>query len=600
MRIGQRVAQTIGVFGLVVFLSGMAVNPTSPVVDAVAEGDVVKLQALIADGMDVNEARPDGMTGLHLAAERGDLEVARVLLDAGADVNLVTRLGDYTPLHLAGRSGHGALVELLVEAGGDVNARTTNGATPLHLAARGGDRTAIAALLDGGADIDAKEHRWDQTPLIFAASFNRIGATELLLERGADPSATTRVLDIPARSAIDREARQVRDQVLDDYRFASENPDTWRPTPAQLEDAMTQAREVQRELLQKQAEGGDQAGEEMEDEAGYSSSWVDLVGYQGGLTPLLHAAREGNIEIARALVDGGADINRASAGDGTPPLLMAMINGHFDLGLELLARGADPNSINKSGANPLYIAINTQWAPRSRYPQQQAHTVQDADYLDVVEALLKAGADPNVQLEEHLWFMSYNFDVLRVDTRGATPFWRAAYGTDVAAMKLLLEYGADPNIATKAPPSRGGGGYGGGSDEDPSGLPPVSEGDPAVFPIHAASGVGYGEGYAANAHRHVPEGWVPAVRYLVEELGADVNARDHNGFTPLHHAAARGDVDLIEYLVSQGADVSPISRRGLTTADMANGPVQRLSPFPAARDLLLELGAPFNDNCLSC
>jgi ankyrin repeat protein len=112
--------------------------------------------------------------------------------------------------------------------------------------------------------------------------------------------------------------------------------------------------------------------------------------------------------------------------------------------------------------------------------------------------------------------------------------------------------------------------------------------------------VGYGKGYAANSHRHAPDGWLPSIRFLVEELGADVNQRDHEGYTPLHHAASRGDVQLIEYLVSMGADVTLVSRAGKTTADMANGPVQRIQPFPEALALLEGLGAVNNQNCVSC
>ena len=88
--------------------------------------------------------------------------------------------------------------------------------------------------------------------------------------------------------------------------------------------------------------------------------------------------------------------------------------------------------------------------------------------------------------------------------------------------------------------------------------------------------MGYGEGFAANSHRNAPIGWMPAVRYLVEEIGVDVNARDHEGNTALHHAAARGDNEMILYLVSKGADVKAVNRAGETTADMANGPVQRI------------------------
>jgi ankyrin repeat protein len=90
------------------------------------------------------------------------------------------------------------------------------------------------------------------------------------------------------------------------------------------------------------------------------------------------------------------------------------------------------------------------------------------------------------------------------------------------------------------------------------------------------------------------------VKFLVEELGADVNARDHNGYTPLHHAAARGDDELILYLVSKGADPTAVARSGQTTADMANGPVQRIQPFPETVALLEKLGSKNNHRCMSC
>jgi hypothetical protein len=202
--------------------------------------------------------------------------------------------------------------------------------------------------------------------------------------------------------------------------------------------------------------------------------------------------------------------------------------------------------------------------------------------------------------------MSYNFDLLGVNTTGATPFWRAAYGTDVAAMRLLVSYGADPTIPTKKPGGRQRGDdapaedEGGGGRGDPSGLPPIPAGGPGVYPIHAASGVGYGEGYAANAHRHAPDGWLPAVKYLIEELGADVNSRDHNGYNPVHNAAARGDNAMILYLVSKGADVRAVARTGQTTADMANGPVQRIPPFLESVALLEKLGSKNSHKCRSC
>ena len=104
-----------------------------------------------------------------------------------------------------------------------------------------------------------------------------------------------------------------------------------------------------------------------------------------------------------------------------------------------------------------------------------------------------------------------------------------------------------------------------------------------------------------GARRHLaPNGMLAAVTYLVEELHANVNARDHEGNTALHHAAARGDVEMIQYLVSKGADVMAVNREGKTTADMANGPVQRIQPWPDALALLEKLGAKNNHKCVSC
>jgi hypothetical protein len=128
-------------------------------------------------------------------------------------------------------------------------------------------------------------------------------------------------------------------------------------------------------------------------------------------------------------------------------------------------------------------------------------------------------------------------------------------------------------------------------------LAPVGVG---VSPIIAASGVGYGNGFAGNSHRHAPDGWMPAMKYLVEELHMDVNSRDALGLTPLHHAASRGDNDMILYLVKHGADVKAVSRNGRTVVDMANGPVQRVRPFPETIALLEKLGAVNQHHCVSC
>jgi len=584
-----------------VLITGFSTSEQA-LLDAAERGDLETVRLLISEGVPVDAAGGDGMTALHLAAERGDADLVALLVSAGASVESKVRIGGYTPLHIASRSASSRAVEILLDAGADPTVLTTNsGASALHLAASAGNPRTIELLVASGADVNAREGAWHQTPLIFAAANNRSEAISTLLQLGADPSLSAESIDVPERAVRDQAATQFLRARFADLRDSVGGGDpSWQPDPRQVQEAIAESRRVVRGEVQEEAE--EEAGEEAgmgEAEEDRIARYPDLVGRWGGLTPLLHAVRQGHAESVEALLEGGADINQvAEDGDQTSPLLMATINGHFDLALSLLARGADPNMTSDAGASPLHGVLERQWAPRSSFAHPIDHQAQNTSYLDLLEAFLEAGADPNQRLTKHLWYMQYTFDVLRINMTGATPFWRAAYATDVEAMRLLLKHGADPHLATQRVPARRRGIA--ADREDHSGLPPVPVGAPAVHPIHAASGVGYGEGWAANAHRHVPGGWIPSVRYLVEELGADVNQRDHNGYTALHHAASRGDDAMVMYLVEQGADVTVVSRAGQTTVDMANGPAQRIQPYPSTIRLLESLGAHNNNNCVSC
>jgi ankyrin repeat protein len=555
-----------------------AATSAETVADAASSGDIERVRALLAAGSDVNSALGDGMTALHLAARSGNLEMAALLIEARPNLEARTRIGDHTPLHVATASGRASVVAALLEAGADPNARTTTGTTPLHFAAASGSAEAVARVLARGAEANPTEPVWGQTPLMFAAASGRVQVIEVLLENGADPAIAAKVVDVVERDKADRTERRKRNQRVAELRSGSAPSD-----PAVAEK-------------QKEREAAEKRGNEPE-----PLNYAGQVGTHGGLTPLLLAARNGGTDAVLALLRGGARVNQVSDGDHTSPMLIATINGHFDLAMILFERGADPALANDAGDTPLHAALNMHWAPKARHPQPVAYMQQKTTYLEMMERLLKAGVDPNVRLKNTLWYTTYNRDLLGVDRTGATPFWRAAYALDIEAMRLLLAYGADPTLPTIKVPERVDEESGGAGDGiDRSGLPPIPFGGAAVYPIHAASGVGYGQGFAGNSHRHVPDGWLAAVKFLVEELGADVNARDHNGYTPLHHAAARGDNELILYLISKGADPTAVARSGQTTADMANGPVQRIQPFPETVALLEKLGSKNNHRCMSC
>ena len=705
----QVLRNILGVVALPLLLGG-STGPDTPVADAAQRRDITAVRQLLRQGADVNAAQGDGMTALHWAVQHGDIELGRTIIYAGGDVHAGTRIGRYTPLHMAARSGDVGFVTLLLEANADPNGMTTNsGATPLHLAAASGDPGVLTELIQAGATVDVKESAWGQTPLIFAAANNRVEAIRVLLSSGADPSITSGAVNVVEQSEADRAAEKGLSEFLAEFKEKESGGTDWQPAPSQVQAAILAYREIQRkwpdvpssdgekEEEPEEAEGDDElkevgpgaedapdaelasnqpeeveqseipfgpdgtAADENEEER--PPSYAQLVGSWGGLTPLLHAVRQGHMEATTALVDGGADINQPSGGDQTQPLLMATINGQFDLALMLLAQGADPNGMSMAGTTPLFATLERQWAPRASYAHPTEHEQQASTYLEVLEALLAAGADPDVRLKTHLWFMEYTFSVLGraggANLRGATPFWRAAYALDVDAMRLLTDYGADPNIPTMKPPQRrrradpaeentpeeneeleGEESQGAeeteelqevgeqaeasvnpkmanaegesaateteeeeveeDEDKDYSGIPPVPVGGPSVYPIHAASGVGYGQSFAANAHRYVPDNWLVAVKFLIEEAGAEVDVRDVNAYTALHHAASRGDDELVLYLIERGSDVTVVSRKGQTTADMANGPQQRTPPYLGTVALLESLGSKNNHKCVSC
>jgi ankyrin repeat protein len=516
-------------FIAIVLLAASSAHAAGTVADAVMRGDAEALATLLGAGADVNAVQPDGATGLHWAAYRDDLDAARRLLEAGAHPGVANREG-MTPLALASVAGDTEMIRLLVAAGADVGGRLPNGETALMLAARTGSVPALAALLDLGAEIDATETLRGTTALMWAAAYSNPSAIELLLTRGADPSRKSAVVERGRGPYLAPAARERIEEfergtglrgaavaVNLDTDDSAERPDASTARPAASPPAAA-ATPPAPGAAPRAAGAAVTADDAAEADAAAAESFFNRRRPRdaGGLTALIFAAREGDLESVVTLVAHGADVNQTSD-YGWTPLLTATQNRYYEVGKFLLEHGADPNIANKGGWNPLYLATDNRNIEGGDYPTRRP----DMDHLDYIKLLLAKGADPNLRMKSstetrtiftHQWLFE----------EGATPFLRAAQSSDLVLMRLLLEHGADPSIPTEH----------------------------NVTPLMVASGIGWVEGVTFEWS---PEQNLETVKLLLE-LGADVNAQDTLDYrTALMGAAHKGRSDVVQILVDHGA-----------------------------------------------
>jgi len=524
----------------------------SDVADAAARGDRAAVRALIAHKADVNAPQVDGATALHWAIYKDDEEMVDLLIRSGANVKAANRDG-VTPLAMASLYGKPAMITKLLKAGAEATEVGPNGQTVLMLAARNGNPDAIKVLLEGGAKVNAKESLRGTTALMWAAEQKHPGAVKALLAGGADFEAKSGPAGLPrnylaprvnVQAVKDAQARYKRAAAAgrtyeEQLKWEKENgqyngPASFgeqqaardkadaaaraeaaakaAPAPA----APTQAAGRSRGRGARGAAGAAAANAEEEDNGENVAVVAGLVGSGGGgLTALTFAAREGDLESAKALLDAGADINETTE-YGWTPLLTATNNRHYILGKYLMDRGADVNKANKGNWTPLYIATDNRNIEGGDYPVPRP----DMDHLEYIKLLLEHGADPNARAKDNTLTRTI-FTMQWFYEDGCTPFVRAAQSSDTELMQLLLDWGADPFI-------------------------PTAFGDTALT---AAGGVGWVEGVT---YERSPKENLEAIKMLVY-LGLDVNAANHDGRTPLMGAALKGRNDVITFLVDHGA-----------------------------------------------
>ena len=447
--------------------------------------------ALLERQVDVNARQADGSTALHWAAYWNERDIADTLIEASADLNAENDLG-VTPLWLASTHEDATVARRLLTAGADPNVSHVSGETPLMVAARTGRVQIVRALLAGGADVDAMETAHDQTALMWAAANRHSRVVQVLIEAGADLEARSRVrlrkVYLPSRGAS--------------YRLA-------------FDDHIARGDVEERQ--------------------------------QGGFTPLLFVAQQGDVESAGLLLAAGADVND-TAPIGWSALAIAAFKKQTEVARLLLRRGANPDA-SSAGFTALHAAVL-----RSD--------------LGLVEALLAHRADPNARITQATGARRQSGDYgFSTNVIGATPIYLAARYGEVDIMQVLAANGADMRF------------------EMPDGTTPMMVAM-QVERVNSLDLENAGNGGLGRDRRdrHVyfrlsdtpppddVEREVVEMVALVIAGGGDLHASDARGNTPLHHAARNGLNRVVELLVDRGADMTVLNRARETPAEAAEAP----------------------------
>jgi ankyrin repeat protein len=461
----------------------------------IQKGDRKAALERIRAGADVNEAQPDGTRPIHWAVFKVDYELLDALLAKKAKADVSNEFGA-TPLAEAVKVANTRMVKTLLDAGAGVEAPNLDGETALMLAIKTGELPVVQMLINAGANVNTIEKEHKQTPLMYAAAAKKNAGemVKLLLSKGADTKPRSLSYDWPSH-------------------ISAETRVQYHPF--------------------------------------------------GGLTALLYAAREGCYDCVEALIARGADLN-APTPEGVTPLMIALDNDNNDIAKLLLDRGANPGLFDWYGRTALYIAVDRKGGGSSigtvRIAIDRTRSAR-ASVMDVIRALLASNVDPNPELRMRRptrgGFTGRGGDAL-FDT-GATPLLRATVANDMEVIQALLAKGASPNINAMG-----------------------------VTPFLVAAGVsGGGQRGAAGARGG---GGAFALLDLFLQHGADVNtqvtgtttysmgtansrtASPNEGMTALHVAVQSGRTDLVRYLLEKGANPQIADSNGRKAIDLAGAP----------------------------
>jgi len=442
-----------------------------------------------------------------MRASRRLLAACLVLPLLGAAANAALPAPDAdgtTALHWAVHNNDLAAVERLLKEGAPVSAVNDFGATPMSEAAVIGNAKVIAALLKAGADPDSANEQ-GQTALMVLARTSHLDAARLLIRKGAKVNAAEK---LRGQTALMWAAAESQPAMVRELLSAGADPN--------LATVVNQS--------QRQVSG--------EPRAQYRPA--------GGYTALMFAARQGCLDCVKALVGKGAKIDYADP-EGVTPLILAVNNFWFDTGAWLLEHGANPNLWDWWGRTALYCGVDLNTIPRGG--RADLPSLDKVTSLQMIEKLLKAGANPNLQLKLLPPYRAVGADrgadgMLSI---GTTPLIRAAKAGDAPAIKLLLAHGALPDL-----PQQNG-----------------------ISPLMAAAGVGSTNIDTRGSLKTQAQA-VASIELLLA-AGAHIDLQDKQGRAALHGAAFWGWDEVVRALASHKARLDLPDGKGLTPRDYALG-----------------------------
>jgi uncharacterized protein len=456
------------------------------------------------------------------AAQNRDMNTLRSLLRQRTDVNAAQPDGT-TALHWAAHWNDLETVNLLLRAGANVKATNRYGATPLSEAVVTGNAAMVQTLLNAGASANTLTTADGETVLMTAARAGNTDAVKMLLDRGAEVNARE---NYKGQTALMWAAAERHTDIV---KLLVQHGADWK------------IRSVDRETKPPKLS---------------AASSISPIA-RGGFTALAFSAREGDIPTAQAMLDGGVDINYGDI-DNTSALVVAIMNKQFTFAKFLLDRGADVNTVDAYGRTPLYAIVDIRNEDWSTLPNRKSD--DPLAPLEIFKQLLDRGAKVDAALTKPLPGRSGMDSGDTSLSAGATPLMRAARSADTVVMRLLLEKGADPKLAT-------------------------TDGNNALM---FAAGVGFRDKYTRGTEAEALE----ALKVMVG-TGLDVRTANAKGETALHGAADRGADTIVQFLVERGADINAKSKRGYTPLDAAigKGGIQLPVPHDTTIALLKKLGA---------